>query len=93
MKETIWVEVYSNETLQTRLRSGYASNEGDLFVLLCSMYLSLQQWHEVYMCEAHPGQARYPDNKIVIYSDGLYRTYHAAEEHLLVIIRRPSLTV
>jgi hypothetical protein len=78
--ESCWVEVYSDETLQTRLKAGYVSNQGPLWVALAN-YLPWDRCQEVYMCEPQMRGSESRDGKIWVYNDYDYRKYHAAEDH------------
>ena len=75
-----WVEVYSDKTLQTRLAAGYFSNQGVLWLAL-NRYLPWDQCQEVYMCE-HQFDPKLSHRKIWVYSEDVYRTYHAEKDHL-----------
>ena len=49
MLDHCWVEVYSDETCQTKLNAGYVDNASSMFEQLCK-YLPWNEWNEVYMC-------------------------------------------
>jgi hypothetical protein len=75
--ECCWVEVYSDETLQTSLKAGYVSNQGPLWVALAH-YLPWDRCQEVYMCE--PQMSGSESRKIWVYNEDTYRQYHAEED-------------
>ena len=84
--EYCWVEVYSDETLQTRLKAGYVSNQGLLWEKLANRV----PWIDVkavYMCEPEWRFAKI-DSKIMVYNEDTYRKHHAEEDFLDYVAAR-----